>query len=197
MKAAVSALVKTPRLLTSPLLEVAAMPNYVRYTMQKILFARVITIVIYGICTLTPLFLVYWSTQETFLTHDEIMIVFVALLVLSAIMMFLLNIYVKYTLAAPIPCATRSVDADWLLSAAACRDAERYKIKPALIAIADVLSDGTNRKAMECFNELNKRLCEHDAKIILRSLWTYLIELEPSIVQHNIDLRNFISYISD
>jgi hypothetical protein len=197
MKAAVSALVKTRRRLTSPLLEVVAMPNYVRDTMQKILFARAITIVIYGICVLTPLFLLYWSTQETFLTHGEIMIVFVALLAVSAIMMFLLNIYVKYTLAAPIPCATRSVDTDWMLSAADCRDAQRYKLKPALTAVADVLSAGTNRKAMECFNELNKRLCEHDAKIILRALWAYLIELEPSILQHNIDLRNFISYMSD
>ncbi len=197
MKAAVSALVKTPRWLTSPLLEVAAMPNYVRYTIQKIRYARAITIVIYGICALTPLFLIYWSTQETFLSQDEIVIVFAALLVISAIMMFLLDIYVKYTMAGPIPCATRSVDTDWLLSAAACHDAQRYNVKPALIAISDVLSAGTNRKAMECFNELNKRLCEHDAKIILRALWTYLIELEPSILQHNIDLRNFISYISD
>jgi hypothetical protein len=197
MKAAVSALGKTPGGLTSPLLEVVAMANYVRDTRQKILYARVITIVIYGICALTPLFLIYWSTQATFLSHDEIVIVFVTLLILSAIMMFLLNIYVKYTLSAPIPCVERSVDTDWLLSATDCRDAQRHKLKPALTAIADVLSAGTNHKAMECFNELNRRLCEHDAKIVLRALWTYLIELEPSILQHNIDMRNFISFISD
>lgn len=173
------------------------MPDYVRYTTQKMLYARVITIVIYGICTVTPLLLIYWSTQQTLLSQDDIVIVFVTILILSAIMMFILNVYVKYTMAAPIPCVERSVDPDWLLSATACHGAQRYNFKPTLIAIAGVLSAGINYKAMDCFNELNKRLCEQDAKIVLRALWAYLIELEPSILQHNIDLRDFISFISD
>ena len=174
------------------------MPDYVHfYTRRKMLYARVITIVIYGICALTPLLLIYWSTQESFLSHDQIILVFVTLLIVSAIMMFLLNIYVKYTLDAPIPFAVRSVDTDWLLSSTDCRDAHRYKLKPALTEIAAVLSAGTNYRAIDCFNELNKRLCEQDSKIILRALWVYLIELEPSILQHNIDMHNFITFISD
>ncbi len=173
------------------------MADYVRHTRQKVLYARAVTIVIYGICTFTPLFLLYWSTQATFLSQDEIIAVFVILLVVFVIMMFLLDFYVKYVLDAPIPFVGRSVDTDWLLSSTDCRDAHRYKLKPALTAVADLLSAGTNYKAIECFNELNKRLCEQDTKIVLRALWAYLIELEPSILQHNIDLRNFISFISD
>lgn len=173
------------------------MPDYVRHTRQKVLFARAITIVIYVICTFTPLFLLYWATQATFLSQGEIVAVFVILLIAFIVMMFFLDIYVKSILDAPIPYAKRSVDTDWLLSSTDCRDAHRYKLKPALTAVADVLCTGTNYKAIECFNELNKRLCEEDSKIVLRALWAYLIELEPSILQHNIDLRNLLAFISD
>lgn len=110
--------------------------------------------------------------------------------------MFALDRYLQYIPSDAICYWARSVDTDFLLSACASRDAHVCSIKPCLVAVADVLSAGTNYDAINCFNEMNKRLCEHDKKMVLRALWSRLIELEPSILQRNIDLHNFMSYIS-
>ena len=98
------------------------MADYVCCTRRKVLYARAITIVIYGLCAFTPLFLLYWSTQATFIPQNEVLAIFVISLIVFVIMMFLLDIYVKYILDAPIPFVGRSVDADWLLSSTDCRD---------------------------------------------------------------------------
>ncbi|MGA8169834.1 MAG: hypothetical protein WB816_03200 [Methylocystis sp.] len=172
------------------------MPYYVRYTSQRALYARAFAIAIYVACAFTPLLLIYWLAQETSLYHDDIITIVVVVLIGYTIVMFALDRYLQYIPSDAICYWARSVDTDFLLSACASRDAHVCSIKPCLVAVADVLSAGTNYDAINCFNEMNKRLCEHDKKMVLRALWSRLIELEPSILQRNIDLHNFMSYIS-